>query len=144
MSYSPVNCASMFQANNSTVTTISVIDTWYQVENFNAGTLNNWDFSNNTLIANSGAGGEYILQYHVCFIGAKDDTYEFAFAINDVIKDETLNMKYSDIESEELAISGNACLRIYAEDEIKLKVRNRTNGGNGTIIHSNVAIHRVI
>lgn len=144
MSHIPANCASMFLADNANATVISVKDTWYTVLNFGAGSLNNWAFSNSVLTALSGAGGEYILQYYICLTGAKDDTYEFALAINDTIKNETLSCKYSDILNEEISMAGGACLRISPDDEIKLKVRNRTNAGNATIVYANVSVHRVL
>lgn len=143
MTYIPSNCASMYQRDNAVVTTIAFQNTWYQVVNFLVSSLNRWTFAASTLTASAGSSGEYILLYAICFEGVKDDTYEFALAINDVIKDETVQCHFSDQIGEELHTSGNACLVVTGEQTLKLMVRNITNNGNVTIKDANVVVHKV-
>lgn len=138
------SCSSMYQRDNSNATTISVTSTWYQVANFIAGVLRQWTFASNTLTAGAEAGGDYLLLYSVCFKGNKDDSYEFALAINDVIQNETVQCKFSDQPNLALHISGNACLPITAGQTVKLMVRNITNVGDATIVDSNVTVNRVL
>jgi len=141
--FSRMNCVNIYLADNATVTTISVQNTWYTVAGtWSEETLNEWTRSNGVLTSPAvGGAGHYYITWSASLAAAAEDQFEMA-----IFKDSTRLEPPGKTEISKLGIataSGVYCVVLSDAIDLQLKVRNTTNTGNVTVTHAAIALHKI-
>jgi hypothetical protein len=132
----------MDQVDNSTATTISVLNQWEEVANFSAGLLDNFTFASNALTC--GLDGDFEVNWSCSAIAASaNTTFEFAISINDTIETDTVIQRKFSTNTDAGAMACVQLKNLSADDVLKFEVRNVTDTTNITIKYCNVVAHRI-
>jgi len=126
---------------NSTATTVTSSDTWYQiVAGWSTGDVKNVTFSTDELVATS--AGEYLVNVSFSMTGATNDTFSFALAKNDTADVGTLiERKTSGTDVGAAALNG--MFTLAATDTITLWGKNQAATNDFTVTEATLTMVKV-
>jgi hypothetical protein len=119
----------MYVVDNSTTTTIPLINVWTEVDNLLAGSsTSNISIASSDMTVN--AAGNYLLNFDGSIDGADGILFEFGVSINDVISELIRGTDKSGISNDEISIGLSGVLHLNAGDIVKLEIRNKSDATN--------------
>ena len=137
----------MFADDNSTATTISVVDTWYQIESFNTDVAeNDADVDNTNDHITIGKTGKYFIAFNGDFHdGTVNNEYEIAVFKNNGATQLTglkTHIMFDFATSEPQAVV-QGIADLTSGDTIEVWVKNNTGGNNVTCVFANLTIFQL-
>lgn len=132
MTFRPNDFGEMKIVDNANATSISSVDTWVKVTNFNAGQTNGVTFGNNELTATQ--AGDYLLISSGAATPASTNTvFEFGvFKSDTLISKSKVPIRFGPNETQPWSISG-VIIDVGVQDTVSLRVRNLDDDTNVTV-----------
>jgi len=141
---SPRVFASMNQQDNTILTDIITVDVWEKVENFSAGQLSNWSFSNSTLTSDfidTTYEFEGVITFEIT--GVTGQLIEVSLALNGVVVPETIRRLFVKFKDEPAFLSGQTLGNVTMNDTIEVMIRNTTSAEDILVTHASAIVTRV-
>jgi len=135
-----------YQNDNANETTVSVQNTWYEIDNFTTGETQGITVAGGAMTIGTGQNGVYSLAASIS--GVPESTghvFEFSFSVNDTILTKTKAKRKFSSTTDAGSVSLHGLSNLSASDVVKLEIRNITTGTNAsfTVENSSMVIHRI-
>lgn len=127
----------MYQFDQLHTITISASNTWYDIDNMNAGEIKNFIFQNTKELVCQ-IPGKYDANYHTCAIDGANTGFKWGLAVNNVPVGKSQTCSRMSNATDVLSPSGGTILDLSVGDIVTVQVLNSTNTQDIDIIDANV------